>query len=336
MTTDFYILAMGRSGTTLLQNMLNVHPNAVVPPESFFVLHLYTKYKDQTEWGPRKVEQFINDLYTDRPFRLVWQVKRETVEAAFKNKKIDSYSQACNCVRTSFQESFKSKKVFAIGDKNPLYSTFAERVLKINPKAKIVHLVRDPRGTANGHINTFNRKDALMIGMIWTKYNECILKLKKQFPEQYLLVKYEDLIANPRAAIATICTFLNIENNPEILEYRKATVAQYNTYSTALKWKHENLLKPIDIEIAEKWKTALSRRQIRHIEYTTHKTASRLGYHFEKPAPDLGMLCKLPFSRLKFWLLYGIIHLYFNFPFAIRKIILGIRSFLWDKKYKKT
>ena len=335
MTNDFYILAMGRSGTTLLQNMLNAHPNAVVPPESFFVLHLYTKYKDETNWEPQTIRQFIDDLYTDRPFRLVWQVKRETVEASFKNQKINSFAQACNCVKSSFQESFKSKKIYAIGDKNPLYSTFAERMLEINPNAKIIHMVRDPRGTANGHINTFNRKDALMVGMIWTNYNECILKLKTQFPEQYLLVKYEALIANPRATIANICTFLNIENDPEILEYRKATIAQYDTYSTALKWKHENLLKPIDTEIAEKWKTALTPRQIKYVEYTTHKTAAKLGYNFERPPSNFLMLCRLPFSRLKFWLLYCIVHLYFNFPFAIRKLILAIRSFLGDKKYKK-
>lgn len=334
MIVDFYIMAMGRSGTTLLQNILNAHPNTVVPPESFFVLLLYTKYIDETTWTPETIQRFITDLYSDRPFRLMWQVDRETVEASFKNKEINSFSQACSCVKASFQESFNSKNLYAIGDKNPLYSTFGERILKINPKAKIIHMVRDPRGTANGHINTFNRKDALMVGIIWTKYNEYILKVKEHFPDQYLFIKYEDLINDTGATVAAICSFLNIEYNPEILAYRKATVAQFDTYTTALKWKHENLLKPIDAKIAEKWKTTLTANQINQIEYTTYKTAKKLGYDFKRPKLNILSILILPFSRLKAELLYFVIHLYFNFPFGIRKFILKIRSFLGDKKYQ--
>ncbi len=333
MYKNVYILAMGRSGTTLLQNILNAHPNVVVPPESFFVLNLYDKYKDKKKWDQSLITSFIDDLYTDRPFRLVWQISKKDILKKFElHAPISNFEEACNLVRLSFNKT-NDEQVKIIGDKNPIYARFTEKIMKVHPKAKIIHMIRDPRGTANGHINTFKRKDALAVGSIWSLHNQIIESLEKKFPQNYYLLKYEDLIGKTEDTLKSLCEFLTIEFNPSMLEYRSMVNERFNDYGDKLKKKHINLLKPIDQSIADKWKQSLTKRQIKNIEYTTHDLATSYGYKFAKPKMDFYIFCCLPISKLKYRLIFRFILIYFWLPFPMRKFILAIRSTLSDHKY---
>lgn len=334
MKNNFYILAMGRSGTTLLQNILDAHPNITIPPEAFFPLHLYHKYKNETIWSNQTIKNFIDDLYTDRPFRIRWNVARKDVENAFIAYKATSYKEACNVVRSAYKSSFKIKKIDCFGDKNPTYANMTKRIMEIDPSAKILHMVRDPRGSGNGRLTTFKMKDALFVGLSWANSNERILKLKEKYPNQYYLVRYENLIEHTEETIKAICQFLEIPFQPIMLSYREETVKEYNQYSTILREKHESVLKPIDKKIADKWKIQLSKQQLADIELTTYKTAKKLGYHFKKPKLSLSIIFRLPVAKFKALLIYTVVSVYFYLPFPIRKFILTIRSYLWDKKYK--
>jgi hypothetical protein len=331
---NFYILAMGRSGTTLLQNLLDSHPNIVVPPESFFVLHLYTKYKYTTNWCDKTIALFIKDVYTDRPFRLFWRIPRQNLESAFHtSSRPTSFKEACNIVRSSYKMSFLEKSICLIGDKNPLYSIFTNRILSVSPNAKIIHVVRDPRGTINSQIYTFKRKDVLALGYIWSSYNKKIQKLKHRYPNQYLLIKYEDLIINTEKKAQEICSFLEIPYDIKMLSYREDLVERFQQYSMSLKGKHTSLMKPIDKTIIEKWKKSLTKPQLKYIHYSTAKMANKLGYElaFEKDTIPLKVLAFT--SKLKVWVGFLSVFIFFNLPFFIRKKILQLRSKLSDHKY---
>lgn len=335
MSNNFYVMAIGRSGTTLLANILDAHPNIVVPPESFFVLHLERKYKHITQWDSKTIKNFIDDVYVDRPFRLMWKVPREIVEQSFEQQaKVKDFTEACNRIRASYNASFKKKTIQLFGDKHPIYSNFCERMMRINPEAKLIHMVRDPRGTGSGQINTFNRKDALAVGYLWSRYNKSLSKLKAIYPKNYYLLKYEDLVLNPEETVQSLCRFLEIEFDEKMMEYRKSMVQRFENYTEAITKKHESLLKPIDANMVEGWKTKLTKKQIEQLEYSTHDVASRLGYTFDKPNANFLTRLKLPFSKLKVKFILGIITLFFNFPFAFRKVVLSVKSMALDHNYR--
>ncbi|QAA82134.1 sulfotransferase [Aequorivita sp. H23M31] len=332
---NFYVMALGRSGTTLLANILDAHPNIVVPPESFFVLHLERKYGFKTTWDEKTVKNFIDDVYVDRPFRLMWKVPRKVVEASFLQEPvIKNFNEACNRIRVSYNASFTTKNIELIGDKHPIYSNFCERMMRINPEAKLIHMVRDPRGAGSGQINTFKRKDALAVGYLWSRYNKNLLNLKIQYPNNYYLLKYEDLVLHPKETVKSLCRFLEIEFDEKMMEYRKGMVKRFDDYAEAITKKHESLMKPIDVKMIEGWKTKLTAKQIDHIEFATHDVASQLGYHFNKPEVASSAKMKYPFSKLKVKSILGIITLFFNFPFAVRKLVLSVKSIALDRNYK--
>lgn len=335
MIRNFYVMAIGRSGTTLLANILDAHPNMVVPPESFFILHLERKYGKTTFWDARTIKKFIDDVYVDRPFRLMWKVPREVVERCFESlPPVQNFNEACNRIRMSYNASFATKDIKLIGDKHPIYSNFSQRMMRINPEAKIIHMVRDPRGTGSGQITTFKRKDALGVGYLWARYNNNLLELQNLYPEKYFLLKYEDLIQKPEETVQRVCEFLEIPFHPQMMDYRKEMVERFDDYTHAITKKHQSLLQPIDPKMAEKWRTKLSEKQIAQIEFATYQTASRLGYQFEKPAMPKSESIKYSISQSKVKVILGIVTLFFNFPFLFRKMILGMKSIALDHKYK--
>ncbi len=334
MISNFYILGMGRSGTTLLQSIMDAHGAIVVPPESYFVLHLYKKYHKKKNWDARTLSKFMDDLYTDRPFRLMWRVPRASLEEAFAQAgEINSMGDALNVVRSSFRGSYKQKSIVRFGGKKPIYSMFTKRIMDVNPNAKIIHIMRDPRGTANGQINTFKKKDALAIGYLWTWNNKSVLKLKEKYPDQYFLLKYEDLIENTEDTMRSVCEFLELPYEPSMMDYRSTTTKRFTEYTETYKDKHRSLLKPIDKSIAEKWKKSLLPKHRKHVEYATADLAQQFGYGFEKPKSDLTILLRTPLSKLKIFMGVVAIRTFFSIPFFIRKSILQLRSRLTDHKY---
>ncbi len=335
MSKNFYIMAIGRSGTTLLANILDAHPNIVVPPETFFVLHLERKYKSVTNWNDKTIRQFIDDVYVDRPFRLMWKVPRNVVEESFlQQPRVANFNEACNRIRESYRASFKTKNIELIGDKHPIYSNFCKRMMRVNPDAKLIHMVRDPRGTGSGQLNTFNRKDALAVGYLWSRYNKNLAALKEIYPEKYYLLKYEDLVLKPEETVKSLCKFLEIEFREEMMDYRKTTVKRFENYTEAITKKHESLMKPIDAKMVEGWKNKLTAKQIERLEYATFEVASKLGYNFEKPKVDFFTKLKFPISKLKVKVILGIITLFFNLPFSFRKLVLFFKSKALDHNYK--
>src|SRR5690606_18764604 len=97
-------------------------------------------------------------------------------------------------------------------------------------------------------------------------------------PKNYYLLKYEDLVLNPEETVQSLCRFLEIEFDEKMMEYRKSMVQRFENYTEAITKKHESLLKPIDANMVEGWKTKLTKKQIEQLEYSTHDVASRLGY----------------------------------------------------------
>ncbi len=327
---------MGRSGTTLLQSILDAHPEVVAPPESYFMLHLYTKYRRQKKWNDQVITSFIGDLYTDRQFRLFWKVDREEVEASFRAvAPIRSYAQACNAVRLCFNKAYENGNLSLIGDKKPVHTDFPHLIFKLYPDAKVVHMIRDPRGTANGQIKTFKRKDAIAIGLRWSDVNRNVGKLKAQYPNQYHLLKYESLIENPEETVRTLCDFLEIPFSDSMLQYREQVIQRYDEQSALIREKHSSLLKPIDPAIAEKWKTSLTKEQIKCVEYASFNVANEFGYRFERPKPTILMRLKAPISRLKLTVGFSIIKLFFALPFWVRRFVFNMRSRNTDHKYQK-
>lgn len=326
---------MGRSGSTVLRQMMDKHPSIISPPETFFVLHLMDTYGNITNWTHDIKRRFIKDLYTDRPFRLIWNIPKKTVQEALdKASSKLSYVEVTNIVRHCFSEHKAKVNNVVYVDKNPIYSILFNKLISAHPSSKVIHLIRDPRGVINGQMHSFNRKDIFALGHLWNSRNIKIENICKKKNIDYHLVKFEDLVHKPDETIKEICKFLKIEYSELILKSTDGFNDFYSKQSEHYRNKHISTQKPLSIDIAEKWKKNLSKKQLDKIAFTTSELARKYGYDIPITPSKFAYSCLLMISKLKLGFMISLVKIYFNLPLFIRKGILYFRSMLYDHRYK--
>ena len=71
-----FIMGKERSGTTLLQTLLDAHPNIVAPPESEFIVLLYPRFGKIKKWTKKKIYDFLEELYQEPWITKIWCINR--------------------------------------------------------------------------------------------------------------------------------------------------------------------------------------------------------------------------------------------------------------------
>src|ERR1035437_486941 len=107
-----FIVGIGRSGTSLLQTILDANPEVITANESPFVLFLKQKYSGVKNWNSEKLDEFVVDLYKDIRFALLWKINADDLR-----KILTSYSLAeldfptiCKLVYMSVSSPFSKDK----------------------------------------------------------------------------------------------------------------------------------------------------------------------------------------------------------------------------------
>ncbi len=327
-----FIVTRGRSGSTMLQNMLDAHPNICAPNESDFVLHLKSKYGNTTKWNERTINGFIKDLNTNRKYRLFWKVPPETLQSLFDTYDVASYADACKLVYLSFQSPFEKQEISQIVDKNPVNFHFLDELKLVFPKASFIHLVRDPRAVVGSIKKSFNKTNIPRIANSWVKAND-LIELEKKGSTS-IVVNYEDLVKNPEGSLNSITTFLDQKYCKDMLKSYAEIDKIQATHGNFSLDHHKNLSQPISTSFVAKWKTHLSDLEINQIGFITSEAAQKYGYDIG--LPDLSeneinvikrKTAKKVFRKKRAF--------FYSLPFPIKTVILQLRSFFSDKKYQK-
>lgn len=199
----FFIVGCHRSGSTLLRYLLDSHPQLACPPESKFITGLAAFLKDpQTRGGMHSL-----GLRTER----VYDLLRGVADGAL-----------------SFFAKQQGKPYWV--DKTPnhaLILPFIDALFGF--EGRFVILVRHPfdnvislhdyfRAAKPSHEDPTIRFVVTNYGKSlrgWAKYwreaNEEIHAFSKAHPDRSLVVKYEDLTAEPAAIVDSILDFFELE-----------------------------------------------------------------------------------------------------------------------------
>ncbi len=225
-----FLSGLGRSGTTLLRQMINSHSQIAVPYESHFI----TKYTPI-------IESLGKEASKADILNVLEQICSEEIL-----KYWDYYPNA-NAVFDSLQ-SFTPADVFNTfymlyakhhgkvrwGDKSAYLSNLYD-IKKIFPNAVFIHIVRDGRDVANSFKNMdFGPKTIADTADFWDRYVKLGMSMGRMLPsEQYMELRYEDLVTQTEVELKRICEFIGVEFEPTMLEY----------YKDAKKYIPQNLLK---------------------------------------------------------------------------------------------
>jgi len=207
-----FVVAMWRSGSSLLYALLNKHPQvALTFEDDLWVLRsVFLKPARYCDWAARW--ELWNKAFT-----------RHGIIANDLPRGVADYATAF----TAVHKAFAARKGAVIwGDKSPIYYDSLPALARLFPQARFIIQWRDPVATANAIARAaqtgFQRPGAYVRGLIGYQ----VLKrgvdwlLSRGLP--VCQVTYEELTSDTAKVMQTVCRFLEIPYRDELANLRDA------------------------------------------------------------------------------------------------------------------
>jgi Sulfotransferase family len=275
----FFIVGCGRSGSTLLQVLLDAHPDLCLPPETLIYSRfggLAHYYGDLSVRGNRN--RFIGDVIDDFYFR-AWDIDLSVDEV---EKAVTTPTRA-GIVAALFGIYASRKGARRWGDKSPPHVHCLPLIREDFPRAQLIHLVRDGRDTAEAWRRMlFGPVDITSIAKMWRRDVAAWRAFFEEAgPEGMLEVRFEDLITAPQRVLEEILVFLG----ESVIDTRRMYVGSHLARSySSISW-HSSLKNTIDPGKIGVYRSRFSRREIELFEHIAGEALSACGYklEFERP-----------------------------------------------------
>lgn len=255
-----FIIGGGRSGTTLARYILNAHPNIYIAEE--------IAYHAWMGMLRGSFEKRLKDYF--KTFSYVWL--RQDPEKVLATLPASLNEERHFGLVYSRILRLKAKQYGRLrwGEKNPLLTSSIDRIYSDFPKAKIINIVRDPRANVYSHTTMPWGAPSLIINSKLANIN---YKTVNSHGDRILNIKLEDLISDPKKAIAPILDFIEEPWSDRLLDHAKYTLKNegipFPWLSEASKSRKTK---------SKRWTEGLSPAWIRMIESTNKEQMERFGY----------------------------------------------------------
>ncbi|TRZ70618.1 MAG: sulfotransferase [Bacteroidetes bacterium] len=300
----FFILGRPRSGTTLLTTLFNAHPNIRIAPEFPIMLFLYQRFKNVKNWDEATIRSFVDHVFYYSKFsvRRVENLKLDKefiISELVKYKDIGSIQLFLKSINYYAYSVYDKGETLWIGDKNPIYSIYIDRLRKIFPDSKFICIIRDYRDNFISIQKLAEKEIAVEAPVLtlqvvrWRYFIHLFLDCKRRFPDKYYILRYEDLVSDQESSFRSLCDFLGIAYDPSVFDFYKKKDEVVKQFSNTI-WEkfHENLLKPVNTRRMNTWQDKLTNQQVRMADQIAGKYADRLGYERQNKGFNIWLFLK--------------------------------------------
>ncbi len=176
-------------------------------------------------------------------------------------------------------------------EKSPEHVYFLQDILSVNPTARAIELVRDPRAALSSRkhrrsdewldaketqeqvsTDRSTNYDTLLDSYMWKESIQSGRDARRRFPGRVLTVRYEDMVGDSAATIQHICRFLDVPFRPEFLE-----VGWVNATSKT----SANAGDGISRAAVDRWKQSLTPEEIYVCQMALRRELKEFGYAAE-------------------------------------------------------
>jgi hypothetical protein len=281
-----FIGSAGRSGSTLLVDLLGMHENISPIYETDFVTKLVSlfyssanelsfnekkkaysdfiyKWSEQLPQRPHNKRE--HEKYKHGPHHILFSKKyMRDLTNGFLNKLTPKNREKSigEYLNSLFNESAnKDNKEFWV-NKTPIYVQFPQILKKWFSNMKFIHIVRDGRDVSLSVLTRPWGPDSIKESSDWWMNNVMSgIKFGKNNPNNYIEVKYEDLIVDPEKTINEILDQILIQEDNS--EESRNMLDQY----------HE-----LDKNMIGKWKSSEYVEELKDFTKKTNELLSYFGY----------------------------------------------------------
>ena len=282
----FFIVGSGRSGNTLLRRILNAHSELYIPPETYVLgksIRQFRRYNNMP-W-----KDLVHLIYSNFEFHHEFETFEIKTLAPLVNdvSHCDKQQRTLAYVLHRFYEFYAQAHRInkpRWGDKTPLNTFAIFSLSKVFPNAKFIHIVRDPYDVIHSYVQSGIYTSHTEAALRWAQSVRIAGKFKSKYPERCLEVYYERLTKDPENVIRTICSFLKIPFESQMLTSEKSAK---ELGDVKLREHHANVYMPINTDNIGKGRTAIDAYTNRTIEPIIGDCLKKFGYiPFAKHAKD--------------------------------------------------
>ncbi|MGO9559138.1 MAG: sulfotransferase family protein [Acidimicrobiales bacterium] len=266
-----FVVGCPRSGTTLLQVMLDTHRELTVGHECDFVTDVSFDPR-ATRWS---LSDSLEQTYASVLFDRLGVDEASCREIVAEMEPAD-YPEA---IRLLFAARAVKNGKARWGNKTPHMIFHLGRLAQIFPDAQFVHIVRDGRDSAASWskvgFSDSNRRQILSSALLWRHMvNAGRAQGRKLASSRYLEIHLEDLIASTTEVLELVCRYLSVDFDEGMLQYHETATERVPKSQHRL---HPAISRPPETGLRN-WTEGVSSGDIVAIEAMLRSTLVEFGY----------------------------------------------------------
>ncbi len=270
----FFIIGVGRSGTTLLRRMLLAHPSIHIPPGAHILKRCIQVYRRHSNMRWRDLVFLIVAQYANsRDFEEVRfaPLARELVAAPIEKR---SLSFTIDQLYRYHAKQYKpSAQIW--GDKTPGSTKSLPGIARVFPEARFIHLVRDGYDVVCSFLTVGLSENLEAAAKKWIVNTRRAEKFRKSHSNPFITVRYEELVSDPEKIIRSIADFIGVSFVDGMVASEKVaeTMVEYRGNPLA-----GSLFEPVTTDNIGKGRRNLSRGESDRLEKLIGKDLEYWGY----------------------------------------------------------
>lgn len=286
-----FICGHPKSGTSLLMTLLDSHPQLLVYPEESAFFRRFSRVTSGMTWE-QKVEQADHHLlhmfewdaadpppgqvgFPDRDYTAFSyeRVKKEFREWIRRLGKKESSILPAALLAYGTESGMLTDRTRRWVEKTPYNEKYADKIFSLWPAARCIHVIRDPRDNYTSYRRKHPDWSPRTFAYSWNTSTSLAAENQARFGgDRYLVVRFEDLLSDPEAALESIRDFLEIEDDPVL---RKPTRA-------GRPWGGNSMFGDRFAKVSRaplgRWKGSLDENAVRQLEAASGTLMRRWGY----------------------------------------------------------
>lgn len=301
-----FVTGASRSGTTLMCRILGNHSTVLALNELHFFGELASIDTVERPADERRLATMAamilarqaRDLWVAGPTPDEEQRARELVAALPAESRTPAQLYAATVAALAADAG---KRIGC--EQTPRNIFYARRLLELYPQSRVVHMVRDPRAVLASQKNRWRMRQLggknvpwseivrlwfnyhpVTMSRLWRQATQVALELESH--PRCTLVRFEDLVASPEPTVRSVCDWLQLTFEPNLLD-----VPQWGSSNIA-----HGKSSGVSAAMAGKWRQVLSAGEISISERLTRAELQRFDYPAladEAGVPVLALLAVL-------------------------------------------
>ncbi len=286
-----FIVGCPRSGTTLLQRIVNAHPQVAITKESqwFDKSWITDWFEERTGLSPEGMvtSELTSRMLAHPKFRRLKIRQEQFATLAGDGRQVDYAS----FVASLFDLYGKTKGKALVGNKTPAYVLKVDLLHSLWPKARFVHLIRDGRDVclsvvkwSKGPIvkDSFvtSKNDPVSTVALWWEWH---VRFGREAgtalgPGLYYEIRYESLVSRPAQESAALCAFLGLPYDESMLRFHEGRTRNDPGLDAKGAWL------PVTPGLRD-WRTQMSAEDMERFEAAAGELLDELQYERAIPHP---------------------------------------------------